>query len=341
VKGGVAAALGLGLLASAGLGCAPPRAEEARVLSVVPAVRRVETARLGETVNELISLHQFERPLDCVALLGFEESWAPYSPACHLTRHAARALMRLRLEELGLQVREHTATDGVLETTNVIADLRGTTHPEEVVLVGAHFDAFYAAADDNSSGVAAVLEAARVLSQQRHARTLRFVGFDLEELGLIGSARLVDGGFSGERLVAALVLDAIAYADPREGAQTAPLGMPVPERGDFIAVVGNDLSRPQAGLLRELASMLDLVPTELVLAPGLGASPLASDLLRSDHAPFWLAGHPAVFLTDTADFRNPHYHRPSDTLGTLDPTFFTQVTRLVVAGLAYWAEVQR
>ncbi len=210
------------------------------------------------------------------------------------------------------------------------------SRPDEVVLVGAHFDAFYGGADDNSSGVAAMLELARVLSQYRFDRTLRFVGFDLEELGLIGSARYVNAT-RGERLTAVVVFDCIGYYSEAPGSQGSLPGLPTPARGNFLAVIGNDLSSQQGSELFRLNTALELMEVVPLVSPRDGAWPIGGELMRSDHAPFWLSQEKALFLTDTANFRNPNYHRRTDTVDTLHPALFHKATQVAAAGLAYWA----
>lgn len=300
----------------------PPLAELAR---------EVDGEQLMARVRELTELRRTDTPLACTPE---HEERAPQR--CHLTQSGARDLLRSRFEALGLQVRLQPSEHLGLESINVVADLPGTSRPEEIVLVGAHFDAFYQGADDNGSGVAALLELARVFSLHRFERTVRFVGFDMEELGLAGSTHYVRAA-GDERLVAAIVFDSIGYYDGAPGSQKSIPGVPAPDVGDFVAVIGNDASSHLAAELHALNTRLELMKAVTVLAPGDGASPLTGNLLRSDHTPFWLTGGKALFLTDTADFRNPHYHRDTDVPETLSPEPFRQTVRLSAVGLAFWA----
>ena len=293
--------------------------------------QQVDAERLMGHVRELAELRRTETPLACTPE---HEERAPQR--CHLTQSGVRGLLQRRFESLGLQVRLQSSEHLGLEVINVVAELPGTTHPEEIVLVGAHFDAFYQGADDNASGVAALLELARVFSAHRFERTVRFVGFDMEELGLAGSTHYVDVAGS-ERLEAALVFDSIGYYDSAPGSQRSIPGVPSPDTGDFVAVIGNDTSSQLAAELHALNTRLGLMKTATVLGPGQGASPLTGELLRSDHTPFWLTGGKALFLTDTADFRNPHYHQDSDVPETLSPEPFRQTVRMSAVGLAWWA----
>jgi hypothetical protein len=327
------------LLASAALalasGCTrTPTLDETRTSGLSELTSEVDADRLMAFTAGLVAAHQSDTPMDC-ALMDEDD---PHSEGCNLTRDKARAYLREQLESLGYTVTEQV--DGLYPwtTVNLVAEKRGTTRPDEVVLVGAHYDAFFAAADDNSTGVAAVLELARVLREHSFARTIRFVGFDLEELGFTGSARYVAGLSPGDDVTAALVFDSIGFRRHEPGSQRAPSGLSLPTTGDFLAVISNARSVGPADDVWLLNQRLGLTRVVSIEAPGRGESALVSDLLRSDHGPFWLADKPALFFTDTTEFRNERYHTPNDTLDTLDPAFLAEVTRLAVVSVAYWAE---
>ncbi|PTL77000.1 peptidase M28 [Vitiosangium sp. GDMCC 1.1324] len=295
----------------------------------------VEKSRLISNVDALVAAHREDTPLDC-SLFETSDIDTNRRPVCNLTRELSRRLVRERFESLGYSVTTHDTEDARFPTSNVIAELRGTEHPDEVVVIGAHYDAFFSGADDNSSGVAAMLEMARLASGKRFARTVRFVGFDLEELGLVGSTRYVQT-HPGERIVASIVFDCIGYRDATPGAQQGLPGFPVPTTGDFIAAIANEQSRASLEELYTLGSRLKDGLVRGVVMPNDGSGPASGNLMRSDHAPFWLAGQSALFLTDTANFRNPNYHHDTDVPSTLDADFLTDVTRLSAAGLSYWA----
>jgi len=318
------------LLLAAGCSSTGPIPEE-RLQPLAQLALQVDGERLMAHVRELTGIRRTDTPLACTAE---HEERAP--ARCHLTQSGVRSVLQSQFESLGLQVRLQHSEHMGLELINVVAELPGTTQPEEIILVGAHFDAYYQGADDNASGVAALLELARVLSQYRFARTLRFVGFDMEELGLAGSTHYVSAP-GNEHLVAALVFDSIGYYDSTPGSQRTLPGLPSPSTGDFLAVIGNDTSRHLATELHELNTRLGLMKTVTLLGPGDGASPLTGNLMRSDHTPFWLTGGKALFLTDTADFRNPHYHQETDVPETLSPEPFRQAVRMSAVGLAWWA----
>lgn len=237
---------------------------------------------------------------------------------------------------------------------NVIGVLPGTTTPGEQIVLGAHHDTVHdcAGADDNASGVAGVLEAARVLGTRRYARTLVFVCFDDEEAGLVGSIDYAGRArMEGDTIVGMIALEMIGYTDDTPGSQMAPEGLQfvVPDfaaaidarerRGDFIAAIGDD-DPLMLGHLRTAAAAIELPLLGAQLGQALRDSPLTIDFKRSDHAPFWANGYPGIMLTDTANFRNPGYHCTigDDDIASLDLDFAVGVTTAVVGAAALAAE---
>ena len=248
------------------------------------------------------------------------------------------------LGALGYQVIEQLFTDHGASYRNIIATRTGLSSPEQRVAVLAHYDtvAGTPGADDNASGVAVLLEMARVLAPLSFERTVHFVGVSLEEnyredqplSGTRGSQALADHAREqGWDLTAVLVLESVAYAG-EEIHQTAPPGVPiaVPEIGNFIAVIGNERSRKvSAALVRAIQTQGIELPHVVLEVPGNGE--MLPDSRRSDHAPFWDNGYPAIMLTDTTNFRNPNYHRPGDTLETLNLEFAANVGRAAAGAI--------
>lgn len=287
---------------------------------------------------------------DCVDPGAYEEDLAfvaevrpPGSPHWQ----AVQELCAARLEEHGYEVELHDYGTGV----NVLGRRAGTTTPEETVVVGAHYDGVEdcAGADDNASGVAATLEIARLLAQVDHARTVLIACWDEEELGLVGATAFVEGlAASGEDVVANFTFDTVGYSSTEPGSQTVPNGFDAvfPEayaeveandfRGDFIAVIASAPAHADAVAVAAAADRIGLRQALLEIPEGLEGSPAFGDLRRSDHAPFWDAGIPAVFLTDTADFRNPGYHcyGGPDEVADLDLEFAVGVTRATLEATA-------
>ena len=324
-------ARGLCLLVLLGAGCAQqPALESPNLAGLRELADGVDGSQLMARVQALASAHLADTPFDCT---GFENR----PEFCHLTRGGAGAQVRGELERLGYQVSSLDTEDGRFSTAILFADKRGATRPEEVVIVGAHYDAFYQGADDNSSGVSAVLELARLFAGRTFERTVRFVAFDHEELGMVGSTRYVLSLPADEQIAVALVFDCIAYADSTPGSQTSIPGLPSMPAGDFLAVIANQRSLPRALEVRALQGELNLMKVVTLAAPQDGTSWITGNLVRSDHGPFWLTERSAVFMSDTANFRNPHYHKETDTPDRLDPVFFRGVVQLAAASVAYWA----
>jgi Zn-dependent M28 family amino/carboxypeptidase len=294
----------------------------------------VEGERVWSNVTTLADKHLSDTPLEC-SFLKYREL---FPELCHLTNTQARAWVKQQLESYGLTVHVDETSDPNLPTSNLIAELPGTSKPEEIIVVGAHFDAFWAGADDNTSGVAALLELARVLSKHRFARTLRFISFDLEEMGLVGSNRYV-AGLGKDQVKLALVFDCIGYYSSTPGSQSSIPGLPTPAQGDFLALIGNDESSQAISEAYAINKALGVMKTVPLISPGHGDGPFTGDFQLSDHSAFWLTDRKAVFFTDTAFFRNPNYHKETDTVDTLDREQLTRATRLATASVAYWAGV--
>jgi len=203
------------------------------------------------------------------------------------------------------------------------------------LLIAAHYDTVLGSpgADDNASALAVMLEAARCLREVTLSREVRFIAFCLEEENLLGSLAYASWlRESKQEISGAIVLECVGYARTEEGSQKKPSGVPiaVPSVGDFLAIVGNQAStRLVAAVEGAAKQQVPDLKTVSLIVPGNGEA--LPDTRRSDHAAFWHYGYPAVMLTDTADFRNPHYHQPTATLETLDLGFMDKVARAVTA----------
>lgn len=248
---------------------------------------------------------------------------------------AAAGWIEETLGSLGLDVRSQAFDAEGRRVRNLEVERRGVGRASEIVVVGAHYDSVLGSpgANDNGSGVAALVELARALGDRPAARTLRFVAFVNEEppffqtreMGSLVYARRARA--ADERVVAMLSLETIGCYDDAAGSQQYPFpfGLFYPRRGDFVGFVGNlasrALVREAIGAFRRHAAF----PSEGVAAPG-GIVGIG----WSDHWAFWRQGYRAVMVTDTALFRYPHYHQASDTPDRLD---YDRLAR-VVSGLA-------
>jgi acetylornithine deacetylase/succinyl-diaminopimelate desuccinylase-like protein len=191
-----------------------------------------------------------------------------------------------------------------------------------LVVVGAHYDSVPESpgADDNASGVAALLELARRFSGSGYFGRLLFAAYDCEEDGLVGSrAHCEELVRSGAQVAAMISLEMVGFTSAE---QTVPSGVSVGRtRGDFLALVANERST------KLLAHAEDDPLVEKVVVPDDTTAALMAQL--SDHGSFWEAGFPALLATDTAFLRNPHYHRPSDTPQSLDYGFLAHAVDVV------------
>jgi Zn-dependent M28 family amino/carboxypeptidase len=276
-----------------------------------------------------ISEQDLDRHLDVLTALGSRHHTNPRAVTASL------AYLRHQLSSSGYEV-EAEQYGAEPDQMNLVVALPGTDPGLPWLEVGAHWDsvADSPGADDNASGVAGVLEVARQLATRgRPARGVRLCLYGGEEgqrghfgfEGSIAHVSTVDSELAG-----AIVLEMIGYRATRPGTQRIPEPLAglidAPDTGDFIALIGNEDS---AGLVVALeAAARRHVPALKVFALVLPeiALPLLS---RSDHVPYWYAGHRAVMVTDTSEYRTPHYHQPGDVPATLDLEFAAQVTEMV------------
>lgn len=248
------------------------------------------------------------------------------------THRAAADYIGAHLQNAGWTVEPQACAAPGVRGANLIA--RRTASLESSVprlIIGAHYDSVPGTpgADDNASGVAALLEVARWLAEGLSLvpGALQLVAYDLEEYGLEGSrAHVGTLRRAAAPLQGMISLEMLGYTDHRAGSQQLPahLADSYPDVGNFIGICGNEAS---SALLRAaVVSMRAMpgLPVEFILVPENGEA--LPPVRFSDHSSFWDAGYPALMITDTSFFRNPHYHRPSDTPDTLDYAFLACVT---------------
>lgn len=238
-----------------------------------------------------------------------------------------------QLRSYGYQVslQEYQALDETY--ANIEVELLGKDKPEEIIIVGAHYDSIVElpGANDNASGVAGILEMARLLYGHALSRTVRFVAFVNEEPPFfktesMGSLVYANRSASkAEKIVGMIALETIGYFRDEPGSQQypSPLNYFYPDKGNFIGFVGNLSSRR---LLRDAIDIFRqhaTIPSEGAALPtwipGVG---------WSDHWSFWEHGYPAIMITDTAIYRYPYYHTPQDTPDKID---YEKMTRVVLS----------
>ncbi len=236
----------------------------------------------------------------------------------------ARAWIVQRLKQLGYPTvhQQEYAVNGS-PCANLWVELPGRKRKEEIVVVGAHYDTVPGCpgADDNGTGVVALLALAGRFVQAEPQRTLRFVWFVNEEPPYFQTQHMGSWRYAqacaerNEKIVAMLSLETIGYYRDEPGTQQYPMpfGLLYPSEGNFLGFVGNLGSRKLVaevvGVFRQHARLPSEAAALPEVIPGVG---------WSDHWAFWQEGYPALMVTDTAPFRNPYYHTPQDTPDKLD-----------------------
>ncbi|MBL7047584.1 MAG: M28 family peptidase [Candidatus Marinimicrobia bacterium] len=266
-----------------------------------------------------------------------------------------KAFIEDRFIQNNLDVSQQQFSYGGYEAANLIGRLPGHTDEEIVFIIDGHFDTVSNSpgADDNGTGVVGMLEAMRVLALYNFKYTIKFIGFDLEEPYpyLIGSSQYVNEAvLADDQIEGVFNFEMIGYYCDWPGCQTLPYGFDIlfplaynliasqSFRGNFIANFANENSNPLKAQF-DVCSAQYVPDLRVISAAVPGNGEVAPDLRRSDHAPFWDAGYQALFLTDGGNFRNPHYHSPSDLIETLNFGFATNVVKATVATVDTLAEV--
>ncbi|MDQ2659363.1 MAG: M28 family peptidase [Verrucomicrobiota bacterium] len=254
---------------------------------------------------------------------------------------AAADFIERSLAEAGLQPRRDGFELRGKRFENIEVEIGGTG--EEIIVIGAHYDSVFGSpgANDNGSGVAALLALARRFAGPAHARRLRFVAFtneepayfQTEEMGSLVYAKRCRA--RGDRIAGMISLETIGYFSNEAGSQKYPvpgLQMIYPGSGNFIGFIGNlrssALLRKALGSFRAVATIPSEGAALPAKVPGVG---------WSDQWAFWQCGYPALMLTDTAPFRYPYYHTASDTPDKIDYASMARVVRgmeRVIARLA-------
>ncbi len=296
---------------------------------VYPDQFGVDATRTDAAVESLVASVDGDRTRATVEALAFPRTaFGPQS-----ARDAASALVTDALTDAGYTPQTQTVDSPGVDWPNIYADLPGTECADVMVVVGAHFDSedpIGAAADDNATGVAAVVEMARVLRDHPLPVTVRFAGFSYEEIGLVGSEVMAKQlAADGVEVAGALSQEMLGYTEP----ETDPLtGLPA----TYLAMVADPTSEVLARVFAAAAYTYtpDFPAFGAVIDPA-----VLPDIYRSDHASFVRAGFPGLLATDTANFRNPNYHEPSDTVDTIDWGFLQDSTRATLAGAVTFASL--
>lgn len=229
---------------------------------------------------------------------------------------------------------------GTGQVDNISARMVFSANPARSYLIGAHYDSVFrtVGADDNASAIAVQLELARQMAKVKEKKelnlSLNFVSFALEEPPVFGTRHMGSRVYAraakkeNEKIDGMICLEMVGYTCQNPGCQSYPfplMFMGYPKTGDYIGIVGNFRSR---GFTRSLCRAFEQNPDLPVVSLTVPLSGyLLPNVRLSDHASFWDQGFKAVMVTDTAFYRNPHYHMRSDTMETLDFTFMANVVK--------------
>lgn len=286
-----------------------------------PVSGAIRTLKIEEAFQQIASEISTDNLRAMVTSLQNFGTRYVYTPNC---QQAADYIFNY-FSGLGLQPRFHEFTYSGAQLKNVVVDIPGQTYPDQVVIVCAHYDSISDArwnqapgADDNASGTAAVMEAARVLKNRPHDFTIRLVAFTAEEVGLVGSDYYASTAeASRDKVMAVINLDMIAYADA------------LPEDLDIIT---NETSDWLAERAVDSTITYGLIPARKFVEPS---------FVYSDHASFWDRGISAICAIEDQDVNNPYYHRTTDTVDTLNFDFYLGAARGTVVCASEVAQLLR
>jgi Zn-dependent M28 family amino/carboxypeptidase len=231
---------------------------------------------------------------------------------------AAADFIETALTKAGYKVNRQNYKAENKTCSNIEAQITGQTLPEQIIIIGAHYDSVYGSpgANDNASAVAANLALARHFADKKTGKTLRFVFFVNEEPPFYYTDQMGSTVYAkscrekNENIIAMLSLETIGYYTdkPKTQKYPPPFSLFYPSTGNFIAFVSNLSSRK---LLHEVIDSF----RKNCKFPSQGAAipDFVPGIAWSDHTSFWKQNYPAIMLTDTALFRYPYYHCPDDT----------------------------
>lgn len=278
---------------------------------------------------------RLEKHVEHLATKIGERNLGKYKALCD-----AADYIESELKSFGYQPKRQTYQVLGRDCFNIEAEIKGTKKPDEIVIIGGHYDSVRGTpgANDNGSGTAAMLVLAEQFKKSKPEKTLRFVAWTNEEppyfqnRGEMGSWVYAEKCSKEKQDIAAVLsLETMGYFTDEKDSQKypPPLNLLYPSTGNFIGFVGNrgsaQLQRRAIKVFREHAK----VPSEGASLPG-----SIQGVGWSDHWSFWKEGYVGIMITDTAPFRYPHYHRATDTPDQLN---FPEMTK-VVDGLVYVVE---
>ena len=304
-------------------------ADDLQIVDIQALVNQVDSNRLS---NDLTNLEGVRHRI---------------TGATHLQN--VKNIIESHFENEGLEIESYEWEADNYTAKNIIGKIKGKSDAPSVYIIDGHYDTVddSPGADDNATAVAGVMEAARILSKYGFDHTIKFIGFDLEEEGLVGSLNYVGSSVAnGEPLSGVVNLEMIGYYDDAPNTQMFPalFESAFPDahalleadsfRGNFITNVGFVSFTALQDSFQSIAN--EYVPElKVINLTATNFTDLQNQaLLRSDHASFWFLNRPAIMLTDGAEFRNPNYHSENDLKETLDMEFMSNVVKAAIATIA-------
>ncbi|MBN1501304.1 MAG: M28 family peptidase [Spirochaetes bacterium] len=210
-----------------------------------------------------------------------------------------------------------------------------------VIVLGAHYDVFgnFPGADDNASGIAGLIEIARITAENKPELNYRieFTAYSTEEPPFFGTVNMGSAVHAGNlfknnaKVKLAIVLEMIGYFSENENSQQYPAGIMklfYPNKGNFIAVVGRPADKKYINSVKKTLKQKSTLSVKTLSAPS-----FVKGIDFSDHRNYWKYGYNAIMITDTAFFRNPNYHKKTDTIDTLDFNRMAEVVKGVYFSL--------
>jgi|WetSurMetagenome_2_1015567.scaffolds.fasta_scaffold81639_3 hypothetical protein len=245
--------------------------------------------------------------------------------------HKAAFYIHTFWQNLGYEVKKQAFLVDGLSCENLSIEIPGQERPEEIILLGAHYDSVVGSpgANDNGSAVASLLEISRLFNHQPQKKTVRLVAFTNEEPPFFQEKSMGSRVYAQrcreqkEKILAMVSLETIGYYSevPKSQQYPPPLNFFYPDKGNFLGVVGNIKARKLVKTFTQYFMERVDVPVECVAAFG-----FIPGIEWSDHSSFWKYGYPAIMVTDTALYRYPYYHTPEDTPDKIDYPSLSRVT---------------
>ena len=259
--------------------------------------------------------------------------------------------IQLFYNEIGMDAHSEPYDYHDLKVANIVSEISFSSNPTHRFLIGAHYDsvAGTVGADDNASAVAVQLETARYLKaligKENLDLSVTFVSFALEEPPAYGTRYMGSRVYAqkalreNEKIDGMICLEMVGYACYEPGCQRYPFPLQFfgyPKQGDFIGIVGNFKSGAFTTSLFQAFQKNKDLPVVKLKVPLNGW--ILPSVRLSDHASFWDQGYNAVMVTDSAFFRNPHYHLASDTMEKLDFRFMAELVESLIVFFCSYRE---